>query len=264
MLYERAAAQAAGGRAGAGLISSALWASFGRTTGSPPTGCRSRAAAADRGLAGYWRPTLARRCPTRGASSTALRRHAAAWTPGTRPSFACAASPSMTAPAGDHAARQVVIRDVARTLLLAPEPARTPRTWPGSRPGRASRGADRGTSVDVIASEPFEPSVSSPVRTPSSPGRAGRCAPARRSAAARSATAPSSGRTSTPASRAPARPWPPRRRSRSSAFGRARPRRAGRARRGPRPTARMVGERRQRLRERALEPRERSNSPSRS
>ena len=40
--------------------------------------------------------------------------------------------------------------DVARALLQAPEPARTPRTSPRSRRRRARRRAD-GASVDVIA-----------------------------------------------------------------------------------------------------------------
>ena len=135
------------------LIASALWGVV-RPDDRIPAYRLSISARLPRiaGLAAYWRPALAKALPDEGLVVD-LRSggYAAAWAPkratvvGVR---------GFTEQGGE---RKVIshhvkaIRgDVARALLQAPEPARTPEDVAATAARRASRGAD-GSSVDVIA-----------------------------------------------------------------------------------------------------------------
>ena len=110
------------------LIASALWGVV--RPGRPDPGLPALdlgAAAADRGAGEYWRPALAKALPDEGLVVD-LRSggYAAAWTPEPPPWSACAASPSRTASKVISHFVKAIRGDVARALLQAPEPPRTP------------------------------------------------------------------------------------------------------------------------------------------
>ena len=102
------------------------------------------------GLAAYWRPALSGRCPPTGSSSTCAR--AATPRRGRRGDATVVTVRGLT-PEGKVISHFVkAIRgDVARALLQAPEPARTPEDVAETAARAGLEVELSGTSVDVIA-----------------------------------------------------------------------------------------------------------------